>query len=68
MGARRLVSWAVSALGAGAVLAVVTLTAYPSNRLTADIHSEYVKYTSGGDTITATWRTPSAAIPRPRSS
>lgn len=53
MGVRRLVGWSVGGLGGGAVLAAFSLAAYPSNRLTADIHAEYVKYLSGRDTITA---------------
>src|SRR2546425_4551623 len=52
---RRLGAWAVRrswiAAGIGGVL---SLSAYPPNRLSSDIHAEYVKYPSaGGATITA---------------
>src|SRR5256886_7343888 len=52
---RRLGGWAVRrswiAAGIGGVL---SLSAYPPNRLSTDIHAEYVKYPSaGGATITA---------------
>jgi carboxymethylenebutenolidase len=62
MANRRLAGWAVSGLGAG--LAVFSLAAYPSNRLT-DIHSEYIKYTSGKDTITAYLAYPERPDPAP---
>jgi carboxymethylenebutenolidase len=64
MGVRRLVGWSVSGVAAGTVLAVFSLTAYPSNRLT-DIHAEYVKYLSGKDTITAYIAYPERPTPAP---
>jgi carboxymethylenebutenolidase len=64
MGVRRLGGLTVGALGAGAVVAVFALTAYPANRLT-DIHAEYVKYLSGRDTITAYLAYPERATPAP---
>lgn len=64
MGTRRLGGWTVSAIGAAAVLGVFSLTAYPSNRQT-DIHSEYVKYLSGRDTITAYLAYPERPQPAP---
>src|SRR5436309_6687981 len=65
MGVRRLSGWAVGGLGAGAVLAAFSLTAYPLNRRTADIHSEYVKFLSGKDTITAYLAYPERSQPAP---
>src|SRR5258708_35516540 len=65
MGVRRLSGWAVSVLGAGAILAAFSLTAYPLNRRTADIHSEYVKFLSGKDTITAYLAYPERSQPAP---
>ena len=65
MGVRRLVGWSVSGLAAVTVLAVFSLTAYPSNRLTTDIHAEYVKYVSGKDTITAYLAYPERPTPAP---
>ena|SRR6267143_2032655 len=65
MGTRRLVGWTVSGLGAGVVLAALAVTAYPSNRLTTDIHAEYVKYLSGRDTITAYLAYPERPTPAP---
>src|SRR6266511_1966769 len=38
--------------GAALALAAVFLSARPPDRLTADIHAEYVKYASGRDTLT----------------
>src|SRR2546430_9139567 len=65
MGVRRLSAWAVGGLGAGAVLAAFSLTAYSLNRRTADIHSEYVKFLSGKDTITAYLAYPERSQPAP---
>src|SRR5438874_12295474 len=65
MDVRRLSGWAVSGLGAGAVLAAFSLTAYPLNRRTADIHSEYVKFLSGRDTVTAYIAYPERPQPAP---
>jgi len=65
MGVRRLSGWAVGVLGAGAILAAFSLTAYPLNRRTADIHSEYVKFLSGKDTITAYLAYPERPQPAP---
>src|SRR5213083_2756092 len=65
MGVRRLSGWAVSVLGAGAILAAFSLTAYPLNRRTADIHSEYVKFLSGKDTVTAYLAYPERPQPAP---
>src|SRR5690349_9611154 len=46
--------WTVGAIGAIAIaMGVATRSAYPSIRRSTDIHSEYVKYLSGKDTITA---------------
>ncbi len=54
MDARRLGGWAVrGSIAAAGVMAAVSLAAYPSHRLTTDIHTEYVKFLSGKDTITA---------------
>ena len=54
MAARRLDGWTVSGFGAvTAVLGTAILALYPSNRLSLDIHSEYVRYKSGTDSITA---------------
>src|SRR5881397_316923 len=65
MGVRRLSDWAVGGLGAGAALAAFSLTAYPLNRRTADIHSEYVKFLSGKDTVTAYLAYPERPQPAP---
>src|SRR5437899_10073327 len=65
MGVRRLSGWAVSVLGAGAILAAFSLTAYPLNRRTADIHSEYVKFLNGKDTVTAYIAYPERPQPAP---
>src|SRR5437867_3041150 len=65
MGVRRLSGWAVGGLGAGAILAAFSLTAYPLNRRTADIHSEYVKFLSGKDTVTAYLAYPERPQPAP---
>src|SRR6266849_8687170 len=64
MGARRLDGWKVSGFVAAAGLVGFVLTAYPSNRLT-DIHSEYVKYLSGKDTVTAYIAYPERPQPAP---
>lgn len=54
MGTRRIGGWAVSSLGIAAVgVGGLSLTAYPPNRLSPDIHAEYVRYASGADTVTA---------------
>ena len=63
MGARRLDGWTVSGLLVVGLVGVV-LTGYPSNRLT-DIHSEYVKFLSGTDTITAYLAYPERRDPAP---
>src|SRR5437016_13515723 len=65
MDVRRLSGWAVSGLAVGAVLAAFSLTAYPLNRRTADIHSEYVKFLSGKDTVTAYIAYPERPQPAP---
>jgi carboxymethylenebutenolidase len=66
MNARRLsgsaVGWSIAAAG---IMAAGLLTAYPLNRLTADIHAEYVKYRSGSDTITAYLAYPERPDPAP---
>lgn len=50
----RMVGWTIGGFGAVAIaVGVVSRSAYPSNRRTTDIHSEYVKYLSGKDSITA---------------
>src|SRR3989441_2848001 len=66
MRVRRLDGWPVSrSLAAAGVFAAVSLAAYPSNRLTTDIHAEYVKFPSGGDTITAYLAYPERKDPAP---
>ncbi|HYT71319.1 MAG TPA: dienelactone hydrolase family protein [Gemmatimonadales bacterium] len=51
--------------GAALALAAVFLSARPPDRLTADIHAEYVKYASGRDTITAYVAYPERRDPAP---
>jgi len=54
MATSRLVGWTVSTLGvAVSVAAAVRLTAYPSSRLSTDVHAEFIRYASGRDSITA---------------
>lgn len=66
MRTRRLVGWAVGGVGAVAIsMAVASRPAYPSNHRIADIHSEYVKYVSGKDTITAYLAYPERRDPAP---
>src|SRR3954468_6962184 len=66
MGVRRLsglaVSWSMAAAG---MAALGLLTAFPPNRRTADIHSEYVKFASGRDTVTAYLAYPESPKPTP---
>src|SRR2546428_5805762 len=66
MNARRLEGWAFSWpwLAAG-FPGVISLTAYPANRLAPDIHTEYVKIPSGRDTITAYLAYPERKDPAP---
>jgi carboxymethylenebutenolidase len=66
MGGKRLGGWAVGwSVAAAGVAAAGLLTAYPPNRPTADIHSEYVKYLSGKDTVTAYLAYPERPEPAP---
>ena len=66
MNARRLDGWAVSwSWVAAGFLGVISLTAYPANRLAPDIHTEYVKIPSGRDTITAYLAYPERKDPAP---
>src|SRR3989442_15020564 len=51
--------------GAVVLVAAVFLTALPAYRPTADIHSEYVKFLSGHDTITAYLAYPERRDPAP---
>src|SRR2546427_10180582 len=51
--------------GAVVLVAAVFLTALPAYRPTADIHSEYVKFLSGHDTITAYLAYPERRGPAP---
>src|ERR1700694_3767548 len=64
MGTKRLGGWTVCALGTAAGLGALSLTAYPSNRLT-DIHAEYVKFLSGNITVTAYLAYPERPQPAP---
>lgn len=59
--------WAVGLIGIGLAGAAgfVLPSARPPDRPTADIHSEYVKYVSGRDTITAYLAYPERADPAP---
>src|SRR3989442_1637042 len=66
MKARRFDGWAVSwSWVAAGFLGVISLTAYPANRLAPDIHTEYVKIPSGRDTITAYLAYPERKDPAP---
>lgn len=66
MAARRLGGWAVGwSVAAAGIAAAGLITAYPPNRSTADIHSEYVKYLSGKDTVTAYLAYPERPQPAP---
>src|SRR2546422_2945356 len=66
MNARRLDGWAVSwSWVAAGFLGVISLPAYPANRLAPDIHTEYVKIPSGRDTITAYLAYPERKDPAP---
>lgn len=60
MGAKKDGLYGILTLGAVALLAV-----WPSGRPAVDIHSEYVKYTSGKDTITAYLAYPERRDPAP---
>ena len=63
MASKRIAGWAVSGVVALAALASVGGRKAPSPR--PDIHSEYVKYLSGKDTITAYLAYPERADPAP---
>src|SRR5712664_4153845 len=66
MDVRRLGGWAVGwSVAVAGIAAAGLLTAYPPNRSTADIHSEYVKYLSGKDTIRAYIAYPERPQPAP---
>lgn len=63
----RMVGWAVGLFGGLIVVAgwVSSPSAHPPIRPSADVHSEYVKYLSGSDTITAYLSYPERPIPAP---
>ena len=68
MGARndgRMGGWAVGLFGAGLLGAVVLLSIRPSADRPIDIHSEYVKFLSGRDTVTAYLSYPERSQPAP---
>jgi carboxymethylenebutenolidase len=66
MATKRSGSWAVGGFGAVVmVLGVLSLSAHSPIRLNPDIHSEYVKYVSGTDTITAYLAYPERRDPAP---
>src|SRR2546430_5442709 len=58
----RLEGWTAAMLGLGAI---VSLSNFPTVQPSADIHSEYVKYLSGKDTITASLASPERSQPAP---
>src|SRR2546422_7369791 len=62
-----MVGWAVGLIGGLAVLTGARFfpSAHPSIRPAADIHSEYVKYLSGKDSITAYLAYPERRDPAP---
>lgn len=65
MDVRRLGGWAVGwSVAAAGIAAAGLLTANPPNRST-DIHSEYVKFLSGRDTVTAYLAYPESPQPAP---
>src|SRR5256884_5164094 len=58
----RLEGWTAAMLGLGAI---VSLSNFPTVQPSADIHSEYVKYLSGRDTVTAYIAYPERPQPAP---
>src|SRR2546427_329499 len=66
MNARRLDGWAVSwSWVAAGFLGVISLTAYPANRLAPDIHTESARSPGGKDTITGYLAYPERKDPAP---